>query len=99
MITMERDPGLDALLDLNGQVIVLNSEGYRIQFRVTAVPASLEKPHGLDYSLTLHSPSGERLVGFDNGHAVGSGRQCPGSPAPGADGLPLRLLRCRVAAH
>ncbi len=71
---MERDPGLDALLDLNGQVIVLNSEGYRIQFRVTAVPASLEKPHGLDYSLTLHSPSGERLVGFDNGHAVGSGK-------------------------
>jgi Family of unknown function (DUF6516) len=34
------------------------------------VPASLEKPHGLDYSLTLHGPDGERLVGFDNAHPV-----------------------------
>jgi hypothetical protein len=32
---------------------------------------SLEKPHGLDYSLTLHGPDGERLVGFDNAHRVG----------------------------
>ena len=29
-----------------------------------------EKPHGLDYSLTLHGPDGERLVGFDNAHPV-----------------------------
>jgi len=35
---------------------------------VTRVPASPEKPHGLDYSLTLHEPDGERLVGFDNAH-------------------------------
>jgi hypothetical protein len=34
------------------------------------VPASVEKPHGLDYSLTLHGPGGERLVGFDNAHPV-----------------------------
>lgn len=67
---MERDPSLDALLDLDGQVIVLNSDGYRIEFRVTAVPATPDKPHGLDYSLTLHGPSGERLAGFDNGHRI-----------------------------
>jgi hypothetical protein len=35
------------------------------------VPATAEKPHGLDYSLTLHGPKGERLVGFDNAHPVG----------------------------
>ena len=29
-----------------------------------------EKPHGLDYSLTLHDENGERLVGFDNAHPV-----------------------------
>jgi len=29
---------------------------------------SPEKPHGIDYSLTLHGPDGERLVGFDNAH-------------------------------
>jgi hypothetical protein len=35
---------------------------------VTRVPASRDKPHGLDYSLTLHGQDGERLVGFDNAH-------------------------------
>lgn len=64
---MQHDPCLDTLLDLDGQVIVLPDSGHLIRFRVTRIPASPEKPHGLDYSLTLHSPSGERLVGFDNG--------------------------------
>lgn len=32
-------------------------------------------PHGLDYSLTLHGPDGERLVGFDNPHPVGARRR------------------------
>src|SRR5689334_2581339 len=31
---------------------------------------SPEKPHGIDYSLTLHGADGERLVGFDNAHPV-----------------------------
>ena len=39
---------------------------------------SAEKPHGLDYSLTLHGPDGERLVGFDNAHPVA--RQKRGEP-------------------
>jgi Family of unknown function (DUF6516) len=34
------------------------------------VPVSPEKPHGIGYSLTLHGPDGERLVGFDNAHPV-----------------------------
>ena len=37
---------------------------------MTRVPVSPEKPHGIDYSLTLHGPNGERLVGFDNAHPV-----------------------------
>ena len=45
---------------------------------VTRVPASPEKPPGLDYSLTLHGPDGERLVGFDNAHPAG--RQKRGEP-------------------
>src|SRR5437879_3089353 len=28
------------------------------------------RPHGIDYSLALHGPDGERLVGFDNAHPV-----------------------------
>jgi predicted transcriptional regulator len=33
--------------------------GHWVRFVVTRVPASLEKPHGLDCSLTLHGPDGD----------------------------------------
>jgi hypothetical protein len=65
-----RDPSLDSLLDLNGQVLVIDEAGYWVRFTVHPVPASARKPHGLDYSLTLHGPGNERLVGFDNAHPV-----------------------------
>ncbi len=78
-MTEPRDPTLDVLLDLDGQVLVVDPEGgHWVRFVVTRVPASPEKPHGLDYSLTLHGPDGERLVGFDNAHPVG--RQKRGGP-------------------
>lgn len=68
----ERDPALDALLDLDGLTFVIDPDGgYWVRFVVTQVPATPAKPHGLDYSLTLHGPNGERLVGFDNAHQVG----------------------------
>lgn len=74
-----RDPTLDVLLGLDGQVLVLDSDGfYWVRFVVTRVPATPTKPHGMDYSLTLHGPGGERLVGFDNAHPVG--RQGRGAP-------------------
>ena len=53
-MTEPRDPTLDVLLDLDGQVLVVDPEGgHWVRFVVTRVPASPEKPHGLDYSLTL----------------------------------------------
>lgn len=71
-----RDPALDALLNLDGQVLVVDpGGGYWVRFVVTRVPVSSAKPHGLDYSLTLHGPDGKRLVGYDNAHPVGSGRR------------------------
>src|SRR5438552_5263475 len=71
MVTKPRDDALDALLDLDGQVLVVDPDGgHRVRFVVTRVPASPEKPHGIDYSLTLHGPDDERLVGFDNAHPV-----------------------------
>ena len=73
------DPTLDALLDLDGVVLVVDPDGgHWVRFVVTRVPPSPEKPHGLDYSLTLHGPDGERLVGFDNAHRVAS--QPAGTP-------------------
>lgn len=71
-----RDPSLDALLEFDGQVLVVDpAGGHWVKFAVRAIPASSEKPHGLDYSLTLHGPDGERLVGFDNAHPVGRGKR------------------------
>jgi hypothetical protein len=78
-VTEPRDPTLDVLLDLDGQVLVVDPEGgHWVRFVVTRVPVSPEKPHGIDYSLTLHGPNGERLVGFDNAHPVA--RQKRGEP-------------------
>jgi hypothetical protein len=70
-MTVPREPSLDSLMDLDGEVLVVDPEGgHRVRFVITRVPVSPEKPHGLDYSLTLHGPDGERLVGFDNAHPV-----------------------------
>ncbi|HMN77074.1 MAG TPA: DUF6516 family protein [Burkholderiaceae bacterium] len=74
-----RDPSFDALLGLDGQVLVIDGAGYWVKFVVHQVPATDDKPHGLDYSLTLHGPDGQRLVGFDNGHQVAGKRS--GTPA------------------
>jgi len=72
----QADGGLEALLDLDGYVLVLDESGnYWIKFIVKRVPASPAKPHGLDYSLTLHGPRGERLVGFDNAHSAARTRR------------------------
>ena len=78
IIGMKRDPSLDALLDLDGQVLVIDPDTQHwVRFVVRRVTATEVKPHGLDYSLTLHGPDGERLVGFDNTHPV-KGRSEPG---------------------
>jgi hypothetical protein len=70
-----RDPSLDTLLDLHGQVLVIDEAGYWVRFIVNQVPVTSEKPHGLDYSLTLHGSDGTRLAGFDNAHQVGGKRR------------------------
>jgi hypothetical protein len=65
----DRDPTLDTLLDLDGTVFVVDPEaGHLVKFVVLRVPVSPERPHGISYSLTLHGPNNERLVGFDNAH-------------------------------
>src|SRR5260370_17082862 len=64
---MKRDPSLDALLDLDGQVLVVDpASNHWVRFIVRRVPATDAKPHGLDYALSLHGPNGERLEGFHN---------------------------------
>ncbi len=75
MVKQVQDPGLDDLLELDGIVLVVDPFGnYWVKFVVKRVAPSDERPHGVNYSLTLHAPDGERLVGFDNAHTVNIGR-------------------------
>lgn len=59
--------GLDTLLDLDGieQRVI---GGYWVKFSAKLIEATLHRPHGIRYSLTLHNAYGTRLVGFDNAH-------------------------------
>jgi len=66
-----RDPSLDALLLLDGETFIADAAGKCwVKFVVKQVPPTAERPHGISYSLTLHDESGERLLGFDNAHAI-----------------------------
>lgn len=65
------DHTLERLLELDGEIMVVSSDGaYWVKFEVKRVAATPARPHGLSYSLTLHGPRNERLVGFDNAHPV-----------------------------
>jgi hypothetical protein len=64
-----RDHSLDTLLLLDGDTFVVEGN-FWVKFEVKQVPVTPEKPHGLDYSLTLHDGDGKRLLGFDNAHSV-----------------------------
>jgi hypothetical protein len=72
MRAMERDASLDTLLLLDGEMFVV-AGSFWVKFEVKQVPVTLEKPHGLDYSLTLHDGGGQRLLGFDNAHPIHEG--------------------------
>jgi hypothetical protein len=69
MIRKPAEHTLEFLLAFDGRVHWLE-KGYRIEFAIKRVTTSKTHPHGLRYSLTLHDPTGNRLLGFDNAHAV-----------------------------
>lgn len=45
---------------------IYDEEGWRIIIKIWKVPASRTSPDGIDYSLSLLSPEGDRVVGYDN---------------------------------
>jgi len=82
----EHDLGTETFLDLDGQILVIDSKGeYCVRYSVQRVERSPERPHGLNYSLTLHGPDGRRLIGFDNAHAVRQSRGPGGKRGRSAD--------------
>lgn len=90
MTVTKRDPGLDTLLELHGQTLFVDEIGHWVKFVVLRTEFSLERPHGLSYSLTLHAPDGERLVGEDDRTREMTGPM--DGPSPNR-----RYLACRLS--
>lgn len=61
--------GTDYLLDLHREIYQVGS-GWWVAIRAVKVEPSETRPHGLQYSLTLHDPKGQRVLGYDNAHAL-----------------------------
>ena len=59
---------IQTLLDLHGQILD-QEDGYWIKIEAWQVEMTENIPHGIRYALTLHGPSGVRILGYDNAHA------------------------------
>ena len=69
----QKDHTLETLLDLDGFIAEIG-QGYWVKFEVKRIKKiNINKPYGIKYSLTLHSPDGNRILGYDNAH------QAPGT--------------------
>lgn len=68
-------PGLEVLLDLHGEIFPMGDEGYWTKFEAWKVEPTENIPHGIRYSLTLHDRHNQRVLGYDNAHAIKSQRK------------------------
>jgi hypothetical protein len=59
----------DYFLSLHRQWIGYDN-GYWVTCRVTEVPVSKERPHGFQYAFSLHDSNDDRILGYNNAHAV-----------------------------
>lgn len=66
------DHGLDTLLALHDTIYEVGG-GYWAKITARRIEPDARRPHGIDYSLTLHAPSGKRVLGYDNAHPVDAG--------------------------
>ena len=60
---------IQTLLDLHEQILD-QEDGYWIKLEAWQVEMTESIPHGIRYALTLHNPSGLRILGYDNAHQV-----------------------------
>ena len=49
--------------------------GFWVKFNARTITPDQHAPHGIRYSLTLHDRHNNRVIGFDNAHAVKSTRK------------------------
>lgn len=62
--------GLEGLLDLDGEILVITGSGHWVKIEARIVTESDLRPHGLKYALTFHGPDNHRILGYDNGHGI-----------------------------
>ena len=60
---------LENLLNLDGEIFPMDN-GHWTKFEVARVTPSEHIPHGIRYNLTLHNRHNQRVIGFDNAHAI-----------------------------
>lgn len=65
------DDSLETLIDLDGYIVEIG-EGFWVKIEARRIEQSEDKPFGIKYSLTLHNPMGERILGYDNAHSIPS---------------------------
>ena len=61
---------------------IYDEEGWRMVVKIWKVARSRNSPDGIDYSLSLISPEGERVVGYDNHWPKGHHRHVLGEEGP-----------------
>jgi len=61
---------------------IYDEEGWRMVIKVWKVRPTETSPEGVDYSLSLISPDGERVVGYDNHWPKGHHRHVLGEGSP-----------------
>ena len=69
---VRKDHALGTLLEMHGDIMEIGG-GYWVKITAIRVEPDGNKPYGIDYSLTLHNPSGDRILGYDNAHPVKAG--------------------------
>jgi Family of unknown function (DUF6516) len=69
MSDSRKDQGADYFLGLHLSKIGYD-KGYWATFRVFKVEPSAGRPHGWQYSLSLHDENDDRVFGYDNSHAI-----------------------------
>jgi len=65
----DRDVGREYFLSLDRQWIRYEKD-FWATFRVRVVDVSPERPHGFEYSLSLHGEKDDRVLGYNNAHGV-----------------------------
>jgi hypothetical protein len=86
--------GLEGLLDLNGEILVITGAGHWVKIEVGIVTESDLRPHGIKYALTFHGPDNHRILGYDNGHGIPQ-RYLPADHRhrhPGDEGQPYSFI-------